>query len=54
MKDKKPSCNCVHQIVWYFEKPTVIVCEECEITLDYSKKTCPNCGGEVTYFTKED
>ena len=41
------------QIVWYFDKPTIVVCETCEVPLYYDVKKCPYCSGEVTYFTKE-
>ena len=54
MKNEKIHCNCENQIVWYFEKPTVIICEECEITLHFSQKKCPKCGGKVSYYTNEN
>ena len=46
-------CNCGRQIVWYFDKPTVYVCAECEIALHYSIGECPRCKGKVTAFTCE-
>lgn len=42
------------QIVWFFEKPTIVVCEACEIPLYYNVKCCPECKGEISYFVKEE
>jgi len=52
MKTKK--CECHKQIVWFFEKPTVVVCRKCEKTIHYSKKECPFCGGKLSHFILED
>ena len=46
------SCACGKQIVWFFDKPTIIVCEDCEKTFHYTAKVC-DCGKKLTYFTKE-
>ena len=53
MKDKKCNCACCTQIVWFFDKPTVLVCEECEKTFHYTAKKCDCCNKELTHFTKE-
>lgn len=47
-------CACLKQIVWFFEKPTIIVCEKCEITLHYEDQKCRICGGKLTKFVKKD
>ncbi len=47
-------CECGKQIVWFFEKPTVIVCERCEKTFHYKSKFCDICGGKLTRLVKED
>ncbi len=52
---KYKDCSCHKQIVWFFEKPTVIVCEKCEKTFHYSDEKCDICGGVLTeYQRKED
>ena len=50
----KQNCAFHKQIVWFFDKPTVIVCESCERTFYHDITICPECRDEVTYFTKED
>ena len=47
-------CACHKQIVWFFGKPTVIVCESCEKTFYHDVKYCDECDDKVTYFTKEE
>jgi len=55
MKEEKDlGCACYKQIVWYFEKPTVIVCERCEKTFNYLDKVCNECGGKLSYFVKDE
>jgi len=53
-KIKEHSCACEHQIVWHFDKPTIVVCEECERTLWHDWKTCPICGNDVSYYEKSN
>lgn len=53
-KAKEHSCNCEYQIVWYFEKPTIVVCENCERTLHFEYTECPICKEEVSYFVKRN
>jgi predicted amidophosphoribosyltransferase len=53
-KVKDYPCNCEYQIVWHFDKPTIVVCENCERTLYYDYQQCPVCKQEVTYFVKEE
>lgn len=48
-KEIKP-CACNKQIVWFFEKPTIIACKNCEITFYHDVKVCPYCHKEVSYF----
>lgn len=48
-------CNCGYQIIWWFDnKPTVLVCYECQIALLYrpydTNEECPFCGGPITIF----
>lgn len=48
-------CYCGKQIVWFFEKPTIIACENCEVTFHVSalkRGYCPYCGDELTEFVK--
>lgn len=52
MDEAMPPCSCGKQIVWFYEQPTVLVCEECEITLSHYQKTCRRCGGNATKFVK--
>jgi rubrerythrin len=52
--EKPKSCACDKQIVFFFENPTVIICEECEITFFHDQKECPYCSKPVTYFIKEE
>ena len=54
MKNKDCNCACFKQIVWFFEKPTVIVCEKCEKTFYYTATKCDVCSGELSHYTKED
>ncbi len=53
MKQVK-NCACNKQIVWFYEKPTVIACKECEITFYHETRTCPYCDREVSYFVEEE
>ena len=46
-------CACENQIVWHFDKPTIVVCEECERTYYHDVKNCPTCGRPVSYYVKE-
>lgn len=40
------------QIVWFFGKPTVLVCPECEVVASYyTDTTCRTCGGPFVHFT---
>jgi len=50
----KEICACHKQIVWFFDKPTIIVCENCERTFHYTYKICPECGLNLSYFIKEE
>ncbi len=51
---EKRNCACYKQIVWFFEKPTIIVCEKCEKTFHYLAKYCNECGGQLSYYVKEE
>ena len=51
---KKETCACHKQIVWFYEKPTVIVCEDCEKTFHYTAFECDLCQGKLTHFVKEE
>ena len=51
---KEKNCACNKQIVWFYEKPTVIACKECEITFYHETRTCPYCDREVSYFVEEE
>jgi len=53
-KAKENGCMCEAQIVFFFEKPTIVVCEECERTLYYDCEVCPICSEPVTYFVREE
>ena len=53
MADNK-ACACNKQIIFFFGKPTIVVCEECEITLYYDMKNCPYCGAETVEFVKKE
>ena len=47
-------CGCAteSQIVWFFEKPTVLVCWFCERTANYYEETkCRFCGRDMVRFT---
>ena len=46
-------CACHKQIVWFFDKPTIIVCEQCEKTFHFTDKRCDECKGKLTEFTRE-
>jgi rRNA maturation endonuclease Nob1 len=49
------NCACNKQIIWFFDlKPTIVACENCEITFCYDVKVCPYCGKKVSYFVKEE
>ena len=48
------NCACHKQIIWFLEKPTIVVCEKCEKTFHYTDEKCDECGGELTYFVKEE
>jgi predicted RNA-binding protein with PUA domain len=48
------ACGCGKQIVWFFDKPTIVVCENCEVALYFDHKHCPHCGGKVTEFVKKE
>ena len=48
------SCACNKQIVWFFEKPTIIVCKDCEITFFYDVEECPHCNKKTTSFIEEE
>jgi rRNA maturation endonuclease Nob1 len=50
----KCNCACHSQIVWFFDKPTVIVCKECEKTFHYTAQKCDECGGRLTSFVQEE
>jgi len=50
----KKTCACDKQIVFFFEKPTIIVCEDCEVTLYYDADKCPHCGKKTTEFVKKE
>lgn len=52
--DEHKPCACNKQIVWYFGKPTIVACKECEITFYHDVKVCPYCGEKVTYFKEEE
>jgi len=49
----RPRCACgrEHQIVWFYDEPTVLVCTDCEITVENGKAHCPLCGRPVAEFT---
>lgn len=47
-------CACGHQIIWFFEKPTIIACEKCEVTFYHNVKECPYCGKKTTEFVKKE
>lgn len=47
------NCACNKQIIWFFDKPTIVACENCEITFYYDR-ICPYCGEEVSYFVEEE
>ncbi len=46
-------CACHKQIVWFFDKPTVVVCKKCEKTFYHDVTHCNECGKPVTYFVEE-
>jgi len=48
----KKECACRKQIIWFFEQPTIIACENCQITFYHNIKTCPYCKAKVTAFVK--
>ena len=47
------TCECHGQIVWFFDKPTIYVCEACEKTVYYKHEKCPTCKGKLTEFVKK-
>lgn len=49
----KTNCVCGKQIVWYFEKPTIMACPKCEKTFYYDKKYC-ECGSKIYSFVCEE
>ena len=49
---KEKMCACNKQIVWFFETPTIIAREDCEITFYYDVEHCPHCHKEVSIFEK--
>tara|TARA_R100001244_G_scaffold104496_3_gene77522 strand:- start:959 stop:1150 length:192 start_codon:yes stop_codon:yes gene_type:complete len=48
------NCACHKQIIWFFEHPTIIACENCERTFYYKVENCPKCGKETTEFIKKE
>ena len=52
--EKKYPCACEYQIVWFFEKPTICVCPQCERTHYHDVKVCPVCDHAICYFELSD
>ena len=52
MSGKVFNCACNKQIVWHFGRPTIIACENCEITFYHDVLECPHCGDPVSYFER--
>lgn len=52
MSDNKTG-SAGNQIVWFFDEPTVIVCEECEVPLHYTDEKYPYCDGILSEFVKK-
>ena len=48
------NCACNKQIIWFFDEPTIIACENCEKTFYYNVKHCPDCGKKTTEFVKKE
>ena len=53
-KEKEHPCACEYQIIWYYDKPTIIACEECERTLHHGDTICPVCKSKPIYFVREE
>jgi uncharacterized OB-fold protein len=50
----KKNCACNKQIVWFFDKPTIIACKNCEITFYYDIEICPYCKTKTTEFKESE
>ena len=50
----KENCACHKQIIWFFEEPTIIVCEKCEKTFHFQAEKCDICGGKLSEYVKKD
>ena len=48
-----PKCNCGKRIVYFLDKPSIFVCDECQITLDSSYEVCPICKGKITIYERK-
>ena len=53
-KEKEKKCACNKRIIWFLEEPTILACENCEITFYYDTEFCPYCGRKVTEFIKKE
>ena len=53
-ENKVKNCACHKQIVWFFDEPTIIACEDCERTFYHNVTTCPACGKKTTEFVKKE
>jgi uncharacterized OB-fold protein len=51
-EEQVKGCACNSQIIWHFDQPTIMACENCEITFHYTVERCPHCGEEPTEFVK--
>lgn len=54
MITKEKNCACNKQIIWHFNQPTILACENCEITFYYQTRICPYCDKSVTEFIKKE
>jgi len=53
-KETHKNCACHKQIIWYFDKPTIVACINCERTFYHDVVNCPECDEKITYFVKEE
>jgi|TARA_Y100000310_G_scaffold246775_1_gene252167 uncharacterized OB-fold protein len=55
MKEEiKKGCACNKQIVWFFDKGTIIACKNCEITFYHNVRVCPHCKEMTTEFIEKN
>ena len=55
MADQKTECNCGIQIVWFYDRPTILACLKCERTADHHERnTCRVCGAPLVSFVPAD